>query len=149
MPRYTIGAQPTKDASGNPGAPQMVIIEADTYVIDNNFVTFLKDRRPIISVPFLKSGSSPNSTRTTRPAEDHEHHAAAVHLGARPGAARDVGQRRVDGTVVGSIEPATQGLVALVGVTHSDTPSVARRMAESFGSCEFLTTGAAQPMSAP
>ena len=56
MPRYTIGAQPTKDAAGNPGAPQMVIIEADTYVIDNSFVTFLKDRRPIISVPFLKIG---------------------------------------------------------------------------------------------
>ncbi len=56
MPRYTIGAQPTQDASGKPGAPQMVIIEADTYVIDNSFVTFLKDRRPIISVPFLKIG---------------------------------------------------------------------------------------------
>jgi len=36
----------------------------------------------------------------------------------------------VDGTVVGAIEPATQGLVALVGVTHSDSPSIAGRMAE-------------------
>ena len=56
MPRYTIGAQPTKDASGANAAAQMVIVEADTFVIDNGFVTFLKDRRPIISVPFLKIG---------------------------------------------------------------------------------------------
>ena len=44
----------------------------------------------------------------------------------------------VDGTVVGSIEPATQGLVALVGVTHSDTPSVARRMAEKLWQLRIL-----------
>ena len=44
----------------------------------------------------------------------------------------------VDGTVVGSIEPATQGLVALVGVTHSDTPSVAGRMAEKLWQLRIL-----------
>lgn len=32
--------------------------------------------------------------------------------------------------VVGEIAPAGQGLVALVGVTHADTPAVARALAE-------------------
>lgn len=44
----------------------------------------------------------------------------------------------VDGTVVGAIEPATQGLVALVGVTHSDSPSVAGRMAEKLWQLRIL-----------
>ena len=57
MPRYTIGAQPTQDPSGNPGPPQMIVIEADTYVIDNNFVTFLKDRRPITLTKPLEAGA--------------------------------------------------------------------------------------------
>ena len=36
----------------------------------------------------------------------------------------------VGGEVVGAIEPATQGLLALVGVTHDDDSAVARRLAE-------------------
>ncbi|MDT5147378.1 MAG: D-aminoacyl-tRNA deacylase [Mycobacterium sp.] len=36
----------------------------------------------------------------------------------------------VDGEVVGSIRPDGQGLLALVGVTHSDDPDTARRLAE-------------------
>ncbi|HOB47823.1 MAG TPA: D-aminoacyl-tRNA deacylase [Mycobacterium sp.] len=36
----------------------------------------------------------------------------------------------VDGTVVGEIRPRSQGLVALVGVTHTDDPATARRLAE-------------------
>jgi D-tyrosyl-tRNA(Tyr) deacylase len=36
----------------------------------------------------------------------------------------------VDGDVVGEIRPDGQGLLALVGVTHSDDSDVARRMAE-------------------
>jgi D-tyrosyl-tRNA(Tyr) deacylase len=36
----------------------------------------------------------------------------------------------VDGQVVGAISPDTQGLVALVGVTHDDDPPKAERMAE-------------------
>jgi D-aminoacyl-tRNA deacylase len=36
----------------------------------------------------------------------------------------------VGGDVVGAIEPETQGLVALVGVTHDDDGAVARRLAE-------------------
>jgi len=36
----------------------------------------------------------------------------------------------VGGEVVGAIEPETQGLVALVGVTHQDDGSVAQRLAE-------------------
>lgn len=44
----------------------------------------------------------------------------------------------VDGTVVGAIEPATQGLVALVGVTHSDSPSIAGRMAEKLWQLRIL-----------
>jgi D-aminoacyl-tRNA deacylase len=36
----------------------------------------------------------------------------------------------VDGVVVGAISPASQGLVALVGVTHDDDATMAARMAE-------------------
>lgn len=36
----------------------------------------------------------------------------------------------VDGVVVGQIDPPSQGLLALVGVTHSDEPAKAQRLAE-------------------
>jgi D-tyrosyl-tRNA(Tyr) deacylase len=36
----------------------------------------------------------------------------------------------VDGRVVGAIRPDGQGLLAFVGVTHSDDPGTARRLAE-------------------
>lgn len=36
----------------------------------------------------------------------------------------------VEGEVVGAIRPDGQGLLALVGVTHSDDPDKARRLAE-------------------
>ncbi len=36
----------------------------------------------------------------------------------------------VDGEVVGAIDPQTQGLLALVGVTHDDSADAARRLAE-------------------
>lgn len=36
----------------------------------------------------------------------------------------------VDGQVVGAIRPDGQGLLAFVGVTHSDDPDKARRLAE-------------------
>lgn len=39
-------------------------------------------------------------------------------------------QVTVNGAIVGQIEPATQGLVALVGVTHDDDAAKARRLAE-------------------
>ncbi|AQT80161.1 D-tyrosyl-tRNA(Tyr) deacylase [Mycolicibacterium litorale] len=44
----------------------------------------------------------------------------------------------VDGTVVGAIRPASQGLVALVGVTHSDTEATARRLAEKLWQLRIL-----------
>ncbi len=44
----------------------------------------------------------------------------------------------VDGHVVGSIKPDGQGLLALVGVTHDDDPSVARRMAEKLWQLRIL-----------
>lgn len=44
----------------------------------------------------------------------------------------------VDGRVVGSIDPAGQGLLALVGVTHSDDAGVARRMAEKLWQLRIL-----------
>lgn len=37
---------------------------------------------------------------------------------------------RVGGVVVGEIDPPSQGLLVLVGITHSDDASIARRMAE-------------------
>ena len=36
----------------------------------------------------------------------------------------------VDGEIVGAIDPPTQGLLALIGVTHDDDAVVARRLAE-------------------
>jgi D-aminoacyl-tRNA deacylase len=44
----------------------------------------------------------------------------------------------VDGQVVGSIRPAAQGLVALVGVTHSDDAGKARRLAEKLWQLRIL-----------
>ncbi len=46
----------------------------------------------------------------------------------------------VDGYVVGAIKPQGQGqgLVALVGVTHDDDPSVAQRMAEKVWQLRIL-----------
>lgn len=44
----------------------------------------------------------------------------------------------VGGHVVGAIKPQRQGLVALVGVTHADDPSVAQRMAEKLWQLRIL-----------
>jgi D-tyrosyl-tRNA(Tyr) deacylase len=44
----------------------------------------------------------------------------------------------VDGEVVGEIEPATHGLLALVGVTHEDDAAKARRMAEKLWQLRIL-----------
>jgi D-tyrosyl-tRNA(Tyr) deacylase len=44
----------------------------------------------------------------------------------------------VDGAVVGSIDPDGQGLLALVGVTHTDDADVARRMAEKLWQLRIL-----------
>lgn len=44
----------------------------------------------------------------------------------------------VDGALVGSIAPAGQGLLALVGVTHSDDAATARRMAEKLWQLRIL-----------
>jgi D-tyrosyl-tRNA(Tyr) deacylase len=44
----------------------------------------------------------------------------------------------VDGEVVGAIRPDGQGLVALTGVTHTDTESIARRMAEKLWQLRIL-----------
>lgn len=44
----------------------------------------------------------------------------------------------VDGAVVGAIEPAGQGLLALVGVTHGDNADIARRMAEKLWQLRIL-----------
>lgn len=44
----------------------------------------------------------------------------------------------VDGEVVGAIAPAGQGLVALVGVTHTDDGEVARRLAEKLWCLRIL-----------
>ena len=44
----------------------------------------------------------------------------------------------VDGEVVGAIGPGRQGLLALVGVTHSDDAAVARRMAEKLWQLRIL-----------
>ena len=45
---------------------------------------------------------------------------------------------RVDGRVVGAIAPSGQGLLALVGVTHTDTADTARRMAEKLWQLRIL-----------
>lgn len=44
----------------------------------------------------------------------------------------------VNGEVVGEIEPATHGLLALVGVTHDDDAAKARRMAEKLWQLRIL-----------
>ncbi|MCV7414452.1 D-aminoacyl-tRNA deacylase [Mycolicibacterium litorale] len=44
----------------------------------------------------------------------------------------------VDGEVVGAIAPTHQGLLALVGVTHSDDPAIARKMAEKLWQLRIL-----------
>ena len=44
----------------------------------------------------------------------------------------------VDGATVGSITPAGQGLLALVGVTHDDDPAKARRLAEKLWQLRIL-----------
>jgi D-tyrosyl-tRNA(Tyr) deacylase len=44
----------------------------------------------------------------------------------------------VDGELVGAINPAGQGLLALVGVTHSDNADIARRMAEKLWQLRIL-----------
>ena len=44
----------------------------------------------------------------------------------------------VGGEVVGAIEPTTQGLLALVGVTHDDDSAVARRLAEKLWHLRIL-----------
>lgn len=36
----------------------------------------------------------------------------------------------IEGVTVGAIRPRSQGLLAFVGVTHTDAPATARRMAE-------------------
>jgi D-aminoacyl-tRNA deacylase len=44
----------------------------------------------------------------------------------------------VDGRVVGTIRPAGQGLLAFVGVTHSDDADKARRLAEKLWNLRIL-----------
>ena len=44
----------------------------------------------------------------------------------------------VGGEVVGEIRPAGQGLLALAGVTHTDTEAIARRMAEKLWQLRIL-----------
>ena len=44
----------------------------------------------------------------------------------------------VGGDTVGEIEPASQGLVALVGVTHSDDAAKAQRLAEKLWQLRIL-----------
>lgn len=45
---------------------------------------------------------------------------------------------RVDGEVVGALRPESQGLVALVGVTHDDDAPKAQRMAEKLWQLRIL-----------
>jgi D-tyrosyl-tRNA(Tyr) deacylase len=45
---------------------------------------------------------------------------------------------RVDGQIVGEVRPTGQALVALVGVTHDDDDSKARRMAEKLWQLRIL-----------
>jgi len=44
----------------------------------------------------------------------------------------------VDGAVVGAIDPAGHGLLALVGVTHTDDATVVRKMAEKLWRLRIL-----------
>ncbi|MCW2558901.1 MAG: D-tyrosyl-tRNA(Tyr) deacylase [Mycobacterium sp.] len=56
----------------------------------------------------------------------------------------------VDGDVVGEIRPVGQGLLAFVGVTHSDDGDVARRMADKLWRLRILDGEAsAADVSAP
>ncbi|WP_067833642.1 D-aminoacyl-tRNA deacylase [Nocardia lijiangensis] len=45
---------------------------------------------------------------------------------------------RVDGEIVGRIEPDPQGLVALVGVTHDDTEATAKALADKLWRLRIL-----------
>lgn len=45
---------------------------------------------------------------------------------------------KVDGQTVGAIEPEGQGLLALVGVTHTDDSATARRLAEKLWQLRIL-----------
>ena len=45
---------------------------------------------------------------------------------------------RVDGEEVGAVNPDTQGLVALVGVTHTDDAAKAQRLAEKLWQLRIL-----------
>lgn len=45
---------------------------------------------------------------------------------------------RVDGQTVGAIEPDGQGLLALVGVTHTDDAATAKRLAEKLWQLRIL-----------
>jgi D-aminoacyl-tRNA deacylase len=45
---------------------------------------------------------------------------------------------RVDGVVVGAISPDGQGLLALVGVTHTDDAAMAQRLAEKLWQLRIL-----------
>lgn len=45
----------------------------------------------------------------------------------------------VDGRVVGAIEPPGQGLLALVGVTHTDGPGHVQRLAEKLWTLRILS----------
>lgn len=47
-------------------------------------------------------------------------------------------QVTVDGEVVGAIAPAHQGLLALVGVTHTDDAAIAGRMADKLWQLRIL-----------
>ena len=47
----------------------------------------------------------------------------------------------VDGEVVGSIRPQSQGLLVLVGVTHSDDAETAARMADKLWQLRILDDG--------
>jgi len=44
----------------------------------------------------------------------------------------------IDDSVVGELRPARQGLLALVGVTHTDDPAVVRKMAEKLWRLRIL-----------
>jgi D-tyrosyl-tRNA(Tyr) deacylase len=45
---------------------------------------------------------------------------------------------KVDGEVVGAVQPDTQGLLALVGVTHTDDAEKAQRLAEKLWQLRIL-----------
>jgi D-tyrosyl-tRNA(Tyr) deacylase len=45
---------------------------------------------------------------------------------------------KVDGEVVGAVQPDTQGLLALVGVTHTDDTEKAQRLAEKLWQLRIL-----------